>query len=361
MKKNTAVAWGGAGLIVIIGLILYATRNTAPATVIIQTPPTTSADGGQTTVPQPGTPTVATSASVNPTDTTVIVTGSVNPNGAFTNYWYEYGNTASLGTKTTNQSIGSGFATIAAPGYITGLSNDTTYYFRLVAENQYGRFAGTQYSFQTTHGNPPPAGSIPAVQTEAVSGVTRTAVSLNGEVTSNLAATTYWFEFGPTTSLGNTSALVGVSSTGVKVASSVSIGSLTPATTYYYRIDAQNQFGTVNGGILSFKTTGPAIDVSATVTTRSAASVGVTTATLRGTVNPNGTSATYWFEYGTDPQFGQTGLSTTPSTPVSVVTSAVSVSASVSGLATSTTYYYRTAAQNSVGTVHGVSESFTTR
>ncbi len=134
MNKNTAIVLGVIVVLAVIGAIVY--TNQGPVTPSTTDTTTSSTDtnttgntagntNGQTippaNSPQPSAPKVVTSPSTVTSDTTAIVTGSVVPNGTFTTYWYEYGTTASYGSKTTNQLIGSGYASIAAPGYITGL------------------------------------------------------------------------------------------------------------------------------------------------------------------------------------------------------------------------------------------------
>jgi hypothetical protein len=90
------------------------------------------------------------------------------------------------------------------------------------------------------------------------------------------------------------------------------------------------------------------------VFTDAASNVVDTSATLRGIVNPLGTSTTtYHFEYGTT-KYGQ-------STPtVGPVGSAQNVSASLTGLAPATTYQYRLVATSSNGTSVGAGRTFTT-
>lgn len=92
------------------------------------------------------------------------------------------------------------------------------------------------------------------------------------------------------------------------------------------------------------------------VTTGSASSVTLNSATLNGTVNPNGESTTYFFEYGTDTSYG----STTSASSAGSGTSAVSVNASISGLTSDTTYHYRLVATNSDGTSYGDDRTFKT-
>ena len=93
-----------------------------------------------------------------------------------------------------------------------------------------------------------------------------------------------------------------------------------------------------------------------TVTTGSATSVTSSSATLNGTVNPNGSSTTYYFQYGTSTSYG----SSTTSTSAGSGTSDVSVDASISGRSSNTTYHYRLIATNSAGTSYGDDQSFTT-
>ncbi len=259
MKKNTLIVCGIIAAIAIIGIIAYANRSTeaTPPGTVATTTPSGTTDTGGTTV-QGSAPVVTTGAIAIPTDTTVVVSGSVIPKGSLTNYWYEIGVTPSLGSKTMTQVLGSGYSAISAPFYITELTKDTTYYFRLVAENAFGRSGGSVYSFQTNHALPTVVvGSLPTVRTVVANNITRTGASLNGEVTANKVVTTYWFEYGKTVNLGNTSALVTVQALSIKSPATVSLTNLDSATTYYFRLNAQNQFGTVNGAILNFKTDSP--------------------------------------------------------------------------------------------------------
>ncbi len=93
-----------------------------------------------------------------------------------------------------------------------------------------------------------------------------------------------------------------------------------------------------------------------TVSTGSAASVTSSSATINGTVNPNGLSTTYYFQYSqTLPYVG------TPSgTNIGTGTSVLPQSKSISNLYPNSLYYYRIVAQNSAGTSYGSDMTFTT-
>lgn len=94
------------------------------------------------------------------------------------------------------------------------------------------------------------------------------------------------------------------------------------------------------------------------VTTSAATSVSASAATLNGTVNPEGAPTTYQFQYGTTTAYG----SAAPATAASAGngTSAVSETASLTGLTASATYHFRVVATNASGTTDGPDETFTT-
>lgn len=92
------------------------------------------------------------------------------------------------------------------------------------------------------------------------------------------------------------------------------------------------------------------------VTTNAATSVADTTATLNGSVNPEGAATTYKFDYGTTTSYG---TSTTASSAGSG-SSGVAENAALTGLTASTTYHYRVEATNATGTTLGSDQTFTT-
>ncbi len=366
MNKTTAVT-GGIILIVLAGAFYYYSTQRTNINLADNSATSTGAVAGEEDEVTPpagntntaGAPIATTNATVAPTDTTAVVTGTVNPRGALTTYWYEYGTTPNLGQKTANQSVGSGFNAIQTPGYITGLTKNTTYYFRLVAENSFGRTNGTQNTVKTTQGVPAPVGSAPTAKSIAANSITSTSANLRGEVDPNKSATQYWFEYGTSQNLGNTTSFTSIGSGDASAAASASIGDLSAGTTYYYRVNAQNQFGTVNGAIMSFKTTGNT-SAAPTVSTKRASAIGTSTATLNATVDPNGVETKYWFEYSSDSLLSSVLLKTTSQQSAGAGNNAVQVEADVTGLNPKTTYYGRIVAQNAQGTVRGDKVSFKT-
>ena len=217
-------------------------------------------------VQTPEKPEVRTGDNVSVSSSTASVTGEVRPNGAATSYWFEYGESQALGSKTTTGNIGSGFSFIATPGFINGLKADTKYFFRLSAKNRLGTINGTTRSF-TTNNEPRPTGSAPAAVTQSAASVSRTTANLNGRVDPNGANTSYWFEYGKDINFGNITGFGAAGNGNDPQSVSTSISGLDPGTKYYFRLNAQNQFGTVNGTILNFTTQGPANPSAPIVTT----------------------------------------------------------------------------------------------
>ena len=91
------------------------------------------------------------------------------------------------------------------------------------------------------------------------------------------------------------------------------------------------------------------------VTTGIATNIASHSATLRGTVDPNGCNTTVHFQYGTTTNYG----SVTANHNYNGNTTQ-NVSGNISGLAASTTYHFRTVATNNADTRHGSDRTFTT-
>lgn len=367
MSKNIII-----GLLVVAVLVgggIYLSQNSSneadiPDTAKNDNDPTTPTPKTPTVppvvIPSPDAPTVQTSANYAVSISTATVAGTVKPNGASTNYWFEYGETTALGSRTSSQDIGSGFMTSATPAYITGLKSNTTYYFRLSAKNKFATVNGTTYTLKTNN-TPPPSGFAPTAKTLAATDVARTTANLKGQVNPKGSETRYWFEYGKDINFGNVTTLENLASGNAVVSIAVSVSSLEPLTKYYFRLNAQNQYGTVNGTIVNFTTKGPATSSAPTVKTNQASNVTSTGATLNGSVNPNGVETTYWFEYSLEPMLKSLiGNGTTVQTLASGSNS-VDVKATLTGLNKSTKYYYRLVAKNVHGVVKNNIVSFTTR
>jgi len=299
----------------------------------------------------PSLPVVVTTAASSVASSSATANGTVNPNGASTTAWFEWGTSSTLSTysSTTSQLIGSGTAAVAVGASLTGLNPNTTYYFRIAAQNAGGTQRDGILSFTT-------AAILPTVTTTTPTSVATSSATVNGTANPNGATTTIWFEWGTSSTLtissSTSSQSIGAGTSALAV--SANLTGLSANTTYYYRLAGQNSAGTQRDGILSF-TTGATLP---TVVTTAASSVTANSGTANGTVNPNGTATTAWFEWGTSSTLATS--TNTASQSAGSGTSAVSLNANLSGLSANTTYYYRIAAQNSAGTQKDGILSFTT-
>jgi len=98
------------------------------------------------------------------------------------------------------------------------------------------------------------AASKPGVRTGGAANVTSSSATLNGRVDPNNADTTYFFQIGTTTLYGSNTAVTPAGSGANPTGVSVPVAGLAPATTYHYRLVAQNRFGLTKGADRTFKT-----------------------------------------------------------------------------------------------------------
>ncbi len=362
MNKNYIIVLTVIGLL-ILGGIGYAVwnANQTPQVAIQNTEDgSTASNTNVTTGRQAGLPAVQTDSTTAPYISTVVVKGVVSPNGAPTTYWYEYGQTSALGSNTTGYSVGSGYVALYTPAYITGLLSNTNYYFRLVAQNTFGSVNGATYSFKT-NATPAPTGTAPTTNTVAATNIERTTTNLNGRINPNGSETTFWFEYGSTSEFGMVTASQSAGSDDASKLVSISVSSLQPLTKYYFRLNAQNQFGTINGQILNLTTKGPGAATAPMVNTTVATAVTDASAKLNATVNPKGVATTYWFEYSKNSLLSNIVAVKTPEQSLDSGNSIVNVSATIEDLQSNTKYYFKVVAKNQYGTVDGDIVTFTTK
>ena len=167
--------------------------------------------------------------------------GTVIANDFPTTVTFEYGITTSYGsTVIAYQSPITGNGITIVYYQINGLRPFTTYHFRVTAESSHGTVYGDDLTFITL-GLQAPSAVKQFVTNESATGAT-----LNGTVIANDLSTTVTFEYGTTTNYGSTIAASQSPVTGDSIKHvSADISGLTPGTTYYFRLKAENSDGTV--------------------------------------------------------------------------------------------------------------------
>jgi hypothetical protein len=288
-------------------------------------------------------PQAVTGSATSVTTSSATLNGTVNPNGRATTWYFEYGTSTSYGSKTPAKDAGLGTSATNVSASVAGLATGRTYHYRLVAASDAGTSTGSDHTFVTA--------TAPVATTSAASSIGDTSARLNGKVTPNGASTTWYFEYGTTTSYGSKTSSKSAGSGTDSTSVSSTVSNLTRGTTYHFRLVATSASGTATGGDQSFTTSGPPV-----VHTGSASNVGSGNATLNGTVDRNGHATSWYFEYGTNTSYGtRTSRTNASSSP-----GAQPVSVTVSNLTPGTTYHFRLVATNGSGTVAGSDATFTT-
>jgi len=192
--------------------------------------------------------------------------------------------------------------------------------------------------------------SVPSAVTGSATTVGSTTATVTGTVDPSGAETTYVFQYGTSaSSLASQTASLSAGSGSADVSVTENLSGLKAGATYWFRLTATNAQGTVDGAETSFQTSTAA---KPAVVTSSASNVLTKTATLNGTVDPNGSATTYRFEYGTTTAYGKK----TATVSAGSGTAAAQVSAAIGGLKPDTAYLFRLVATNSSGKSVGIGE-----
>jgi phosphodiesterase/alkaline phosphatase D-like protein len=100
--------------------------------------------------PPPSPRASVTTGGATPSTSGATLTGSLNPNGVATAYWFEFGTTANYGQQTPPGEAGSGTQAVAVSAVVNGLKANTTYHYRLVAVGPGGASLGADATFSTS-------------------------------------------------------------------------------------------------------------------------------------------------------------------------------------------------------------------
>jgi hypothetical protein len=292
-----------------------------------------------------GGPVVATGTASSVTASSATLTATVDPNASATSYYFEYGPTTAYGAKTAVTPAGSGDATVAVQAPVKGLSSDTSYHFRIVASNGAGTATGADATFTT-------AKLPPTVTTASATAVTGASATLNATVDPNGKATSYAFQYGPTTAYGTQTAMTSAGSGTAAASVHTVIKGLVSNTAYHFRVVATNADGTSVGADATVTTAA----VPPTISRQRVSFVNASSADVSVEVNANGKTTTYTVEYGPTAAYG---LQTAP-VSVGTTTKGVLEHSSMRKLSRGTLYYYRVVATSADGTTVGPADHFET-
>jgi Tol biopolymer transport system component len=288
--------------------------------------------------------------------TTAQVSGTVDPADQETFYSFEYSaDPASEGWSSfTSQgpiAAGAGMQNVASE--LTGLKPGTGYQVRLAAlnfEESVEYFSAEPNPTLTTK----PVAN-PSVTIEAPTAVTGRTAHFQGEIdpggTDPAFDVSWHFECQP-----ECPGLQGgeIPADNLSHQVEADAGGLIPGTAYEVTLVAENAGGRLITGPEDFSTEiiAPAIDSTF------AGSVSSGAATLKAEIVPDGADTTYYFEYGTDTNYGAKA----PAAPVDIGSGseAKSAGAQLTGLRPGTAYHYRVVATNSVNTTFGPDRTFVT-
>jgi len=178
---------------------------------------------------------------------------SINPEGLATEYQIEYGKTTAYGGKVPSipKPIGAGTSAVAVTQTATGLTGETTYHYRVVAESEAGVNYGADMTFTTLQ--------TPKIVSQSATEVKAAGATLNATINPQGFPTTYQIEYGKTTAYGTKvpAAPKSVGSGTTNVLVSEPTGGLEPQVTYHYRTVATSSAGTSYGSDLTFTTIAP--------------------------------------------------------------------------------------------------------
>jgi plastocyanin len=199
----------------------------------------------------------------------------------------------------------------------------------------------------------------PTDATTSASGETQTEAMLNGSINPEGNTVEYHFEYEGPGVTGKQSTPTATLSAADFTSHSVSaqVMGLQPSMTYHFLLVATYGAGKTVAGATTQMFTTRAV-TAPTATTLAAEGFKETEATLKGTVNLGGEATEYFFEYGTDTNYGQKTAQATLQTSGG---SNQGVSAALKGLTPGTEYHFRLVAKNAVGgPINGVDRTFKT-
>jgi hypothetical protein len=323
----------------------------------------------------PAPPTIESESSSNVKTTEARLEGFVNPNNELTECKFQYGTEALLETGVTTTLCEPASFPAEYGGQVVGLNvggllAGTTYYYRIVAENEQSRKEGKPGEGAIEHfitAFP----FVEAPEAKPANPVAATEATLHGvlnphsERTSEPGSAEFVYRQAPTECRGENEKQAGDEQTpagGEREAAEAKVSGLSPGTTYTFCVRVVNKAGEEQvSSPETFTTPAVPLEISGT----SATEVTATSAKLDAQVDPGGAETTYHFEYDTSPYMTSAphGQRTPESPSIGADNSLHPATAAIQGLQPGTTYHYRIVATNSqspAGGTPGPDQTFTT-
>jgi hypothetical protein len=280
-------------------------------------------------------PTVLTTAASGVAPTTATLNATIDPEGVAASYRFEYALDTTYGTSTPDTVAGGGTGAVPASAVIDELVPNTTYHYRVIGFNSSGSIVGNDQSLTTTS-IPPLVGGAPSF----VSSITPSTARVHGTINPQNTETAFHVEYGTTTGYGQESTAGAAGHALADTPVSIDLDGLQPATLYHYRVTANNGAGGTQYGVDGTFITAPgALPTASDLTT--------VKATLTGTINLQGATTSFHFDYGPTTSYGVS----TPEVTAGSGNGEQTVSQAIDGLSAARTYHVRVVATSSNGVI----------
>lgn len=213
--------------------------------------------------------------------------GVVLVHGYLTHCYFKYGIIANCELWTQSIEVSTTEKTYVSID-VQNLLPNTTYYYKLVCNNQHGNFTGTTYSFTT------PVLVVSQLSTD----LNPSSATLNGTIIAPITyknvETTYYFEYGKNNKYDKSTYGISNLQHQIDISSPISglVSNIDSETTYHCRMVGTNRLGTAYGQDIIFVTP-KMVSINANDIT-----VTPTTALLYSVIFSEGKDTVYYFQYG---------------------------------------------------------------
>jgi hypothetical protein len=189
---------------------------------------------------------LATTGAAQLSGASIVLTGTVDPVGRETSWWFELGTTTTYGTSTVVRSAGAGRGAVAVSETVAGLAPGVEYHARLVAKSSAGTTRGADVVFRTA--------TAPTIGRASASGISLTRGRIGADVATSGLETRVWVEVGRRGSFSVRTADVVLPAGTATSHVSIRVTGLAPGSRYVFRVMAANVIGTTTGTTASFGT-----------------------------------------------------------------------------------------------------------